>query len=132
MALTINTEYRNSAIREDLIGLDNPYGEVREETSNHIHVYEPAYCFVFEQALTFLKAGHKIARKGWNGKNMWLILVPGSEEPVEMRDNSPYARAGLRMAKIDSHIDMMTADGTMQPGWLASQPDILAEDWGVL
>jgi len=33
---------------------------------------------------------------------------------------------------INPHIDMFTADGSMQPGWLASQADMLATDWCVV
>lgn len=86
----------------------------------------------FENALSHLKAGHKVARIGWNGKGMWLILVPGTENARLVHD-SPYAKAVDKLnVTIDPHIDMMTAQGTMQPGWLASQADLLAEDWEVL
>ena len=62
---------------------------------------------------------------------MWLVYVPGSE--VEVREGTPYWNAGLRgKIKIDGHIDMYTAQGTMQPGWLASQADMQAEDWVVV
>lgn len=83
----------------------------------------------FGFALDALKLGLKVARKGWNGKAMWLLHVPGSDgiRPVA---GTPYSNAGLT-AEIDinPHIDMFTADGSMQPGWLASQTDMLAEDW---
>lgn len=86
----------------------------------------------FGQALEALKSGHKVARKGWNGRGMWLILVPGSNgiRPVA---GTPYSNAGLTdKVNINPHIDMYTATGEMQPGWLASQTDMLADDWVVL
>jgi len=87
--------------------------------------------FTFGEAVVLLKLGYKVARTGWNGKGMWLVFVPGTE--VEVREGTPYYNAGLRgKIKIDSHIDMYTAQGTMQPGWLASQADIQAEDWMVV
>lgn len=84
----------------------------------------------FGYAIDALKAGKKVARDGWNGKGMWLILVPGSI--VETRDGTPYHKAGLNAAHINAHIDMYTAQKTMQPGWLASQTDMLAEDWEIV
>ena len=73
----------------------------------------------FGEALKALKAGEKVARDGWNGKGMWLCLIP----------------AGNAMFKgfcMQDCIGMKTATGDMQPGWLASQADMLAEDWVVV
>lgn len=82
----------------------------------------------FGQAIEELKKGNKVFRAGWNGKGMWLILV-GKSIPT-LTTSSRYAAAGLQgEQQIDAHIDMFTAQGTMQPGWLASQADMLAEDW---
>ena len=84
----------------------------------------------FGEALEALKDGERVAREGWNGKGMWLVLVPSSE--VMFTEGSVYHKAGLYGGKINAHIDMKTATGEMQPGWLASQTDMLAEDWVVL
>jgi hypothetical protein len=87
----------------------------------------------FSTALLALKDGHRIARTGWNGAGQWLILVPGSN--VELRPGTPYHTAlnskisGQKSAQIDAHIDMHTASGSMQPGWIASQKDLLSADW---
>lgn len=85
----------------------------------------------FGQAIVELKRGQKVARSGWNGKNMWIMLVPGAHG-VSISPGTAYSKAGLTKVNINSHIDMMTASGDMQPGWLASQQDILAEDWEVI
>ncbi len=69
----------------------------------------------FGEALTALESGRKVARAGWNGKGMWLIYVP---------EGNPVG--------LLPHIDMMTAQGDMQPGWLASQTDMLAKDWRIV
>jgi len=83
----------------------------------------------FGDAIMMMKSGRKVARKGWNGKDMWLILVPGSPS-VRPVAGTPYSNAGItEPTNINPHIDMMTASGEMQPGWLASQTDMLAEDW---
>ena len=86
-------------------------------------------------AVKQLQHGLKVRRAGWNGKGMWLMFVAGSQVPL--REGTPYDRA-LNTAKqaqshvtIDPHIDMYTAQGTMQPGWLASQADLLAIDWEI-
>lgn len=83
----------------------------------------------FGESIRQLLGGHKVCREGWNGKNMWLIYVPGSI--VDCFPGSPYNKAGLDHVTINPHIDMMTATGEMQPGWLASQTDMLAEDWEI-
>lgn len=77
----------------------------------------------FGQALTALKSGKRVSRSGWNGKGMWLILIkPG---------NAAHASAAGTFP-MQPCIGMKTATGDMQPGWLASQTDLLAEDWEVL
>lgn len=69
----------------------------------------------FSQALEDLKAGNKITRSGWNGKGMWLELqVPDPHSKM----TRPY-------------IYMSTVDAALVP-WVASQTDILAEDWFVV
>jgi hypothetical protein len=86
----------------------------------------------FGLAIEALKMGEKVARKGWNGKGMWLIQVPASPN-IKPVAGTPYSNAGLvEKVTIDSHIDMFTAQGSMQPGWLASQADMLADDWEVV
>lgn len=65
----------------------------------------------FGQAIEKLKAGKQVAREGWNGKGMHLELKEGN--PLEL---------------LRDHIVMKTVDGTRVP-WVASQTDILAEDW---
>lgn len=89
----------------------------------------------FGEALSLLKSGKKVAREGWNGKGMWLVLVPGTKS-VNFTEGSAYMKAGLVSGEILPHIDMYTvnAEGrrAMLPGWLASQSDMLADDWSVV
>ena len=88
----------------------------------------------FGEALEALKRGKKISRTSWNGKGMFLYLTGGSIVPFEkMRTQYITAEStGLDAACINSHIDMKAADGTVVVGWLASQTDMLAEDWEVV
>lgn len=84
----------------------------------------------FGDALEALKAGHRISRDGWNGKNMFLFLVPGSHFTV---NRPPLLGIYPEGTGVDyrSHIDMRTAQGDVVP-WVASQSDLLADDWFVV
>ena len=94
----------------------------------------------FGQALEALKLGSKVARAGWNGKGMWIVLMPSLSLPPHS-SQAPGAKDNDRTAKhigedtpLESqpYIAMWTADQKWQPGWLASQADILAEDWSII
>ena len=96
--------------------------------------YQPVTAMSFGHAIAALKAGKKVARLGWNGKGMWLILVNGR---VQAPLSDPYKSAtGLDECEILPHIDMWTVNASgrraMLPGWLASQSDMLADDWMIV
>ncbi len=98
--------------------------------------YKPTEGMTFGLALEALKKGCKVARKGWNGKGMWLILVPGQKE-VALRQGTPYGDAlALTSCEILPHIDMWTTNAhgrrAMLPGWVASQTDMLSDDWEIV
>lgn len=91
----------------------------------------------FGEALSRLKAGHRVARTGWNGKGMWIALTLGSTIGVEAARSGAVAIAAAGQdagtyITIAPHIDMKAADGTLVIGWLASQADMLADDWIVV
>lgn len=86
--------------------------------------------FDFGVAIAKLKLGDKVARAGWNGKGMFVFLVKGSEFEVNRAPLLGIYEVGTRI-KYNPHIDMRTADGSIVP-WLASQTDVLAEDWEVV
>lgn len=73
----------------------------------------------FGQALESMEAGRRVARKGWNGKGMWLRRIKHYQ-----LDGHPHT-LGL---KLLPWIGMKTADGAFVP-WLASQTDMQADDW---
>ena len=81
----------------------------------------------FGDAVQALKAGHKVAREGWNGKGMFLFLVQGSSFAVNRPPLMGIFPEG-HVIKYKPHIDMFCADGEVVP-WLASQSDVLCEDW---
>ena len=77
----------------------------------------------FGQALNALKSGKKVAREGWNGKGMFLFLEKGRKlSDIFDPDSCPC---------VDS-VCMKTAQDTIVVGWLASQTDMLAEDWVIV
>lgn len=84
----------------------------------------------FGIALQGLKEGKRVLRKGWNGKDMFLFLVPGSRFEVNRAPLLGIYPAGT-VINYQPHIDMKTAQGTVVP-WLASQSDVLADDWDLL
>ena len=92
--------------------------------------YQDINQFDFGEAIHKLKAGSKVARNGWNGKGMFLYYVPANnykaiteaaKSIMDENGNVPYA----------AYIAMKTAQGYVVP-WLASQTDVLAEDWVVV
>lgn len=78
-------------------------------------------------AVRTMQEGRRVRRAGWNGKDMFLFLVPGST----FRVNRPPL---LGIYPLDTpvsyhaHVDMRTASGEIVP-WLCSQTDLLALDW---
>ena len=84
----------------------------------------------FGQAIEVLKTGNKVTRVGWNGKDMFLFLVQGSQFKVNRPPLLGIYPEGTEI-NYRPHIDMKTADNKVVP-WLASQTDVLAEDWCVV
>ena len=81
----------------------------------------------FSTALALVKDGKRLQRAGWNGKNMFIFLVPGSTFKVNRPPLLGIYPEGTEI-NYHGHVDMRTADGQIVP-WLCSQTDLLAEDW---
>lgn len=81
----------------------------------------------FSEALEIIKTKGRVARTGWNGKGMFVFLVNGSTFEVNREPLLSILGEGV-IVNYRSHIDMKTADGSIVP-WVASQTDILADDW---
>jgi len=110
----------------------------------------PLTALDFSGAIYALKAGFAIARRGWNGKGMFLTLVKGSfDGEVLGFDGTEQPKAdhqssidGIKLGLFElgdkgtvtrlPHIQMRTATGSLVNGWLDSQADLLAEDWQVI
>jgi hypothetical protein len=83
----------------------------------------------YSEALHHVKFGALMARHGWNGKNMGIFLVPGSEFEINREPWLTIFPPGTKI-KYRAHIDLIAADGTVGP-WTPSSTDQLADDWYV-
>lgn len=81
----------------------------------------------FGEALQALKGGNRVARVGWNGAGMWVGLVLGYDYNPDKGRATAFA---LGLTKRP-WLGMKTADNQFVP-WVASQTDLLADDWVVL
>lgn len=94
----------------------------------------------FGDAITALKNGKIVARSGWNGKGMWLFMQIGNTVSKDFIPNFKSLPDNVKTKLADRGTDvvfnpsitMLTATGELQPGWLASQTDMLAEDWQIV
>jgi hypothetical protein len=86
------------------------------------------YTSDFAGALTALKDGRRVTREGWNGKGMFIYLVPANIYPAQTEIAKDYF--GGANVPYQAYIAMKTAQETVVP-WLASQSDLLASDWSV-
>ncbi len=84
----------------------------------------------FGGAIEAMRKGSRVARTGWNGKGMFLFLVPGSTFKVNRPPLMGIYPEGTEI-NYRSHIDIKTVDGQIVP-WFASQTDALAEDWCIV
>ena len=98
--------------------------------------------FSFGKALELLKDGKRVARRGWNGKGMWIFLTVPALSVDEVTHGRPMSDASMSEALKDTQysdtqlarvstasVAMRTATGDIVVGWLASQTDMLADDW---
>lgn len=80
----------------------------------------------FGQAIEAMKNGECVRREGWNGKGMHIYI----ENMLSFISGDGVFKGQTR--EYEPFIVMFTAQKVHQPGWLASQPDILSEDWEVV
>lgn len=95
----------------------------------------------FGAAIEAIKAGRRVSRKGWNGKGMFLFLLPAGTVPTKVI-HDPALRAvieeqvGGDTFEALGSIRMWTTNSegrwAVLTGWLASQTDMLSEDWEIL
>lgn len=76
----------------------------------------------FGSALLALKLGNKVARSGWNGKGMWLQLQVPDE----------HSKMTLPYIYIEYPVGSAAYPNGSRVPWLASQTDLLSEDWEII
>ena len=92
----------------------------------------------FGEALAHARKGKKIARCGWNGKNMYVYMTPGRIIVLEKwKAMTPTAEVTNAEKKkgyvvVNPHLDMMNAQGERIIGWSATQTDMLIDDWYIV
>ena len=92
----------------------------------------------FGQAIDLCKNENaKISREGWNGKGMYVFLATcvNFRTEADLSEFNPIRTEEfneLNAVEVGDMLVLRTAQGTLQPGWLASQADMLAEDWVIL
>lgn len=88
------------------------------------NAYKPSGSMTFGMALEAIKEDARVARVGWNGKGMWIALVKDW-------NGSVLGTSDDVIVSLLPWIGMKTADSNFVP-WLASQTDMLAEDWMIV
>lgn len=95
--------------------------------------YRPTNGMNLGLAIEALKMGYKVARDGWNGKGMFIFIQNETSGPVE--EGIPILSAIARKNQgilVRAHINMKAADDSIVIGWLASQTDMLSDDWCIV
>jgi len=87
----------------------------------------------FSAALGLVKSGRKLQRIGWNGKGMWVVYQKAYPEGIPINKNTAESIGEPEgtVYKFRPYLMMKTANGEFVP-WVASQSDILADDWEVV
>jgi hypothetical protein len=92
----------------------------------------------YGEALVALKEGKLASRAGWNGKGMFIFIRPEAIVPVSFVKFLPdfvkdyFAKIEVEDVTFSAYLCMKAADESIVNGWLASQTDMLANDWGIL
>ena len=120
-------------LRRLVLRLNSPPGDgISHNQTNNMQLKDIGY------AVAALKAGKRVARAGWNGKGMFLFLLPAGDGIPTKVIHDPALRAVIESEVGGDTFDalgsvrMFTADKKVLTGWLASQSDLLAEDWEIL
>lgn len=111
---------------EDLLAVSavNPTVDIQEQHQ------EPTMDFGY--AVKMMKNGKRVSRIGWNGKGMFLYYVPENKYPASRNEHGTMIGVFEDdMVPYGAYIAMKTAQNNVVP-WLASQTDVLAEDWVIV
>lgn len=87
----------------------------------------------FGAALENAKLGHKVARTGWNGRGMWIVVQRGYPTGIPINDNTASATGFPvgTVCKFHPYLMMKDVSGAFFP-WNPNQLDLLSEDWEIV
>jgi hypothetical protein len=91
--------------------------------------YRPCDAMHFGLAVEALRRGDRVARAGWNGKGMFVYLVPANSYPAQTGVAKAFFGEGA-MVPYNAYLALKGVDGTVNT-WVPSISDVLAEDWGI-
>lgn len=104
----------------------------KRETTESGSVLAETERLSFGDAVAALKEGLRVERAGWNGKGMFLYYVPENKYPASRNEHGTMVGVFEDdMVPYGAYIAMKTAQNNVVP-WLASQTDVLAEDWQIV
>ena len=98
-------------------------------------VSRPLDGMTFGMAIEAMKLGKKVARAGWNGKGMYVWIMPGSTVKDCKTITDPHLKSideAEGEIRFLGSVRMRTATGDVLTGWLASQTDMLSDDWQIV
>lgn len=117
---------------QEWIGCKEFKDRYRDETKN----------MTFGDTIEYLKKGFLVSRTGWNGKKMYLFMRPEDTLPLDVIVRAKSLPDSFKTkvlvnpntteVKFGAYICMKCADGSICNGWLASQTDMLSEDWCIV
>jgi len=82
-------------------------------------------------AVATMTEGARVRRRGWNGKRQWIAYMPPMLVPAKSVNERTRRLLPSSDVVVCGYFTMFTERGELQPGWLASQADMLADDWEV-
>mgnify|MGYP000488102760 CR=1 FL=1 len=83
----------------------------------------------FGKVLEFLKEGYKLSRSGWNGKGMYIYLVPANSYPAQTEVAKVEFGA---LVPYNQYIAFKSVDNIIESGWRPTTLDMFATDWNVI
>lgn len=128
-------DYLGEIIRDNLVEDTPKASDLADDVWDILHKEKVFSNMTFGMAIEAMKAGKKVARAGWNGKGMYLWLLPAANVKAEWcKEAHLKALAEQNGGEFEclASIRMKTADNKVLTGWLASQTDMLADDWVIV
>lgn len=133
----------NQDVADKLAYIDKTYDDdLVHSGCKDIYITDAILCtwpetVTFGDALEAAKDGHRISRKGWNGKGMYVFLAKDVQfhteaDISEFNPEKATEETDRNAVEVSNMLVLRTAQGTLQPGWLATQSDMLADDWYIL